>query len=111
VDKVKVSLDEAAADIHLKEGQALEIAKLRQAVVDAGFTPSWIRFEAVGQLTAKNGSPAFKIKKTDQLIPLVSDEKLDELKKSAELVGKLISIVGLIPKGKEAAQIERFQVR
>jgi len=111
VDKVKASLKEARADIQLKEGQPLEVEKLRKAVVDAGFTPSWIRFEAVGQLTTRDGNPAFKVKGTDQLIPLVSDEKLEELTKTAGQDGKVISIMGLIPKGKEAAHIERFQVR
>ena len=111
MDKVKASLKEARADIQLKEGQPLEVEKLRKAVVDAGFTPSWIRFEAVGQLTTRDGAPAFKVKGTDQVIPLVSDEKLKELKKAAGQDGKAISILGLIPKDKEVAQIERFQVR
>lgn len=106
-----MSLEEAAANIQLKEGRPLEVGKLRKAVVDAGFTPSWIRFEAVGQLTTRNGSPAFQVKGTDQVIPLVTDEKLKELRKAVGQDGKLISIVGLIPKDKEAAQIERFQVR
>ncbi len=111
MDKVKASLQEARADIQLKEGQPLEVEKLRKAVVDAGFTPSWIRFEAVGQLTTRDGSPAFKVKGTDQVIPLVRDEKLKELEKAAGQDGKSISILGLIPQDKEAAQIERFQVR
>ena len=111
MDKVKASLQEARADIQLKEGQPLKIEELRKAVVDAGFTPSWIRFEAVGQLTTRDGSPAFKVKGTDQVIPLVSDEKLKELKKAAGQDGKVISILGLIPKEKEAARVERFQVR
>ncbi len=111
MEKVKANLKEARADIQLKEGQPLEIKKLRKAVVDAGFTPSWIRFEAVGQLTTRDGAPAFKVKGTDQVIPLVGDEKLEELKKAAGQDGKVISILGLIPQDKEAAQIERFQVR
>ncbi len=111
MDKVKASLKEARADIQLKEGQPLEVEKLRKAVVDAGFTPAWIRFEAVGQLTTRDGNPAFTVKGTDQVIPLVSDEKLEELTKTAGQDGKVISIMGLIPKGKEAAHIERFQVR
>ncbi|MFQ5917526.1 MAG: hypothetical protein ACE5I0_06925 [Candidatus Binatia bacterium] len=111
MDKVKVSLEEAAADIQLKEGQPLEVEKLRKVVVDAGFTPSWIRFEAVGQITTRDGGPAFKVKGTDQVIPLVGDEKLEQLKHAAGQDGKLISIVGVIPKEKEAAQIERFQLR
>ena len=106
-----MSLEEAAADIQLKEGQPLDVEKLRKAVIDAGFTPSWIRFEAVGQLTTKNGSPAFKVKGTDQVFPLVSDEKLEELTKAAGQDGRSISILGLIPKRKEAAQIEHFEVR
>ena len=111
MDKVKASLKEARADIQLKEGQPLEVEKLRKAVVDSGFTPSWIRFEAVGQLTTRDGNPAFNVQGTDQVIPLVSDEKLKELKKAAGQDGKVISILGLIPQDKEAAQIERFQVR
>lgn len=106
-----MSLEEAAADIQLKEGQPLEIEKLRKTVVDAGFTPSWIRFEALGQLITRDGSPAFKVKGTDQVVPLVSDQKLTDLREAVGQDGKLISIVGLIPKDKEAAQIERFQVR
>ena len=110
MDKVKVSLEEAAADIQLKEGKPLEVENLRKAVVEAGFTPSWIRFEAVGQFTTRDGGPAFKVKGTDQVISLVSDEKLEQLKDAAGQDGKLISILGLIPKGKEAAHIERFTV-
>lgn len=111
MDKVKVSLEQAQADITLKEGWPLELEKLRKAVVDAGFTPTWIRFEGVGQLIIRDGSPAFKVKGTDQVIPLVADEKLEELKKAAGQDGKLVSITGLIPKGKETARIERFEVR
>lgn len=111
MDKVNVSLKEARADIRLKEGQPLEVEKLRKAIVDAGFTPAWIRFEAVGQLTTKDGSPAFKVQGTDQLITLVSDDKLKELEKAAGQNGKVTSILGLIPKEKEAAQIERFELR
>ncbi len=110
MDKVKASLKEARADIQLKEGQPLKVEELRKAVVDAGFTPAWIRFEAVGQLTTRDGNPAFKVKGTDQIIPLVSDEKLEELQKAAG-EGKSVAIVGLIPKDQTAARIEQFQVR
>lgn len=111
MDKVKANLKEANADIQLKNGQPLEVEQLRKAVVDAGFTPTWIRFEAVGRFTTRDGSPAFKVEGTEQIIPLVSDEKLEELKKTAGKNGNSILILALIPKDKEAAQIERFQVR
>ncbi len=65
----------------------------------------------MGQVTTRDGGPAFKVKGTDQVIPLVSDEKLKELQKAAGQDGKSVAIVGLIAKDKEAAQIERFQLR
>ncbi len=108
---MKASLEQALADITLKEGRPLEVEKLRRAVVEAGFTPTWIRFEAVGQLTTKDGNPAFKVKGTGQVIPLVADEKGEALRKATGQDGKLVSIIGLIPKGKEMAQVERFEVR
>jgi hypothetical protein len=111
VDKVKANLKEANADIQLKKGQPLAVEQLRKTVVDAGFTPTWLRFEAVGRLTTRDGSPAFKVEGTEQVIPLTSDDELEELKKAVGQNGNLISIFGLIPKDKEAAQIERFQVR
>ena len=111
MDNVKANLKEARTDIQLKERQPLEVEQLRKAVVDAGFTPTWIRFEAVGRLTTRDGSPSFKVEETGQVILLVSDEKLEELKKTVGQNGNSISIFGLIPKDKEAARIERFLVR
>lgn len=110
MDKVEVSLKQAKAEITLKEGRPLEVEKLRRAVAEAGFTPTWIRFEAVGSLITREGSPSFKIQGTDQLIPLASDAKLDGLRKAAGPDGKLVAIIGLIPKGKEMAQVEWFEV-
>lgn len=108
---MKVSLEQAQADIALKEGRPLEVEKLRKAVVEAGFTPTWIRFEAVGSLTTRDGSPVFKVQGTEQIIPLVGDEKLEALRKAAGQDGGLVVIIGLIAKGKETAQVERFEVR
>lgn len=98
------------ADITLKEGRPLEVEKLRRTVAEAGFTPTWIRFEAVGRLTTQDGSPSFRVKGTDQVIPLVADETLEILRKAAGQDGKLVAIIGLIPKGKDRAQVERFEV-
>jgi len=111
VDKVKVSLELAQVEIKLKEGQRLEVEKLRKLVVDAGFTPTWIRFEAVGRLTTRDGSPAFEVRGTEQVIPLVADEQFETLRKAAKLDGRRVSIVGMIPKEKEWAQVERFEVQ
>lgn len=107
---MKVSLKQGQADLTLKAGQPLEVEKLRMLVVEAGFTPTWIRFEAVGRLITEDGSPSFMVQGTDQVIPLVADETLEELRKAAGQDDKLIAIIGLIPRGKDRAQIERIEV-
>lgn len=110
MDKVEVSLKQAKAEITLKEGRPLEVEKLRMLVVEAGFTPTWIRFEAVGRFTTQDGSPSFRVQGTDQFIPLVADETIEELRKAAGQDGKLVAIIGLIPKGKDRAWVERIEV-
>lgn len=110
MDKVEVSLKQAKADIILREGRPLEVEKLRRAVAEAGFTPTWIRFEAVGLLITRDGSPVFKVQGTGQIIPLVTDETLDAPWKAAGQDGKLVVITGLIPKGKEMAQVKQFEI-
>jgi hypothetical protein len=111
VDKVKVSLKQAQADLTLKEGQPIEVEKLRMLVVEAGFTPTWIRFEAVGRLTTRDGTPLFKVEGTDQLIPLVANEQFEALRKAARLDSNIATIVGMIPKEKDWVQVERFEVQ
>ncbi|MCZ7625230.1 MAG: hypothetical protein M5R38_04805, partial [Candidatus Methylomirabilis sp.] len=54
-------------------------------VVDAGFTPTWIRFEAVGRLTTRDGSPAFEVRGTEQVIPLVADEQFGDTAEGREV--------------------------
>lgn len=110
MDKVKVSLKQAMAEITLKEGRPLEVEKLRRAVAEAGFTPTWIRFEAVGWLITGDGRAVFKVQGTEQIIPLVADEKLEALRKGAGQDSKLVAIIGLILKGKDEAQVEWFEV-
>ena len=51
------------------------------------------------------------VQESGQVISLESDGNLEELKKAAGQDGKSISVLGLIPKEKEAAQIERFELR
>lgn len=104
-------MKQAKAQITLKEGRPLEVEKLRRAVAETGFTPTWIRFEAIGSLITRDGSPVFKVQGTEQIIPLVGDEKLEVLRKATGQDDGLVVIIGLIAKGKETAQVERFEVR
>lgn len=111
MEAVKTDLKTSQSEFRIKAGAELEVEKLREAIVKAGFTPTWIRFEAVGRLILREGSLAFKVRGTDQVIPLLADEKLKELQKALGADGKLVFIVGLIPKGKKTAKIEAFEIR
>ncbi len=110
VDNVEVRAEPAQAIITLKTGALLEPGKLRNAIVNAGLVPTWIQFEAVGLLTARDGTPAFKVQGTGQVIPLETGGKLKELAMAARRECELLTVVGLIPKGEETARIEHFEV-
>ena len=104
-----MSLSEARADIRLQPGAFLAIEKLRTAVVKAGFTPTWIRFEAVGQVLEQNNRLVFAVKGSTQQIPLAETEALAEIRQKA--AGKEIVITVLIPAKEEFARIEGFRVQ
>ncbi len=97
----------AWADIRLKAGAPLNVPQLREAVVKAGFTPTWVEFEAVGQLVQRNGRPGFKVKGVDQVILLEETEKLAQLRRKAP--GKEVTLKAVIPEKKETAQIKEFR--
>ncbi len=102
-----MSLRKARANIRLKPGAALDVAKLRKAVVKAGFTPTWVRFEAIGHLVEQNGRAGFKVKGSNQVIPLKQTQKLADLRQKVS--GKEVTITALIPKKKKAAQVEAIR--
>jgi len=111
VDTVQVSVEPPQATLTLKAGQPLEVEKLRNALAAKGFTPTWIRFEAVGLLTLHKGTIGFRVQGTAQVIPLESDGKLDAVMQAVRRDCELVFIVGLIPPGQVTARIERFEVR
>lgn len=107
MDKVDVNLKKAQADIRLKPGAPLDVAKLREAVVKAGFTPTWVRFEAAGRLEEQNGRAGFKVKGSNQVIPLEETPELAQLRQKAS--GKEVVISAEIPDKKSVAQIKAFR--
>lgn len=42
MDKVTADLDKAEARFTLKPGQALDVAKVREAITKAGYKPTWL---------------------------------------------------------------------
>ena len=111
VDTVQVSVEPPQATLTLKAGQPLKVEKLRTALAAKEFTPTWIRFEAVGLLTLQEGTPGFRVQGTAQVIPLETTGKLEDLLQAVRRDCDLVFIVGMIPPGQVRAQIERFEVR
>jgi copper chaperone CopZ len=111
VEEVTITQEPAQATIVPKAGCRLDVEKLRRAVAKAEFVATWIRFEAVGLLTLREGTPGLKVQGTDQVIPLESDSKLEDLLQTVRQNCELVFIVGLIPQGQWTARIERFEVR
>lgn len=110
MEAVKTDLKESRSEFRIKAGAKLEVEKLRKAVIDAGFTPTWIRFEAVGRVVKHNETYALQVTGINQVISLLTDQQLERLLKEPG-IGQPAAIIGLIPEGKETAQIERFQIR
>lgn len=106
-----MSLAKAQADLTMKPGRPLEVEQLRKAVIEAGFTPTWIRVEAIGLLLKQDGSHGLRIPESDQVIPLEANEILDRLLRTPGAVGRPIAATVLIPKGKGAGTLEQAEQR
>lgn len=110
IEKVEVITAFGRAAITPAPGWKLSVGKVRQAVREARVSPMWIRFEALGQLTLRGGSPGFKVQGTNQVIPVVSDGKFEELARAARWDCDLILITGVVPVDQDEARVERFQL-
>jgi len=110
IEKVEVITAFGGATITPAPGWKLSVVKVRQAVREAGLSPMWIRFEALGQLTLRGGSPGFKVQGTNQVIPLASNGKFEEAARAARWDCDLILIMGVVPVDQDEARIERFQL-
>jgi hypothetical protein len=110
VERVEVNTALGRATITPAPGWKLSARKLGQTVREAGMNPTWVRFEAVGQLTAQHGRPGFRVQGTDQLILLATDGKFDELTRAARRDCDLILITATIPADQDEAHVERFRL-
>lgn len=82
----------------------LDIQKLIRATRDNGFTMSFLRIKAVGLVIEKDGKPAFKITKTDQVYYLEPNEKLQELQKAIKDDKKPVAILASVPLPKKVME-------
>ncbi|MFQ5839572.1 MAG: hypothetical protein ACE5HK_02510 [Candidatus Methylomirabilales bacterium] len=109
MEDVETDLDKAQTAFRVKHGEALDVARLRQVVVKAGFTLTWIRIEAVGRLVKREGTYGFQVAGVDQVIPLTESVKLHRLRQEAE--GRTAAIVAVIPERHVLAELEAFTIR
>lgn len=61
IEDAKANLKTAIVEIKVKNGKAIDIGKVNEAVKKAGFTPGEIQITATGSLTEDNGYPALKV--------------------------------------------------
>ena len=85
----------------------MDVKKLRKTVTKAGFTPTWVRFETVGRLVEQDGRVGFKVKGSDQIIPLEQTQKLVELRRKNSR--KEVTITVVIPAKKQEARIQTLR--
>lgn len=74
VESVEVSLNRGEAVLRLKPGNSVTIERVRQVVLDNGFTPKGSDIEVVGRATERDGRPALAVSGL-QLVYLLADHR------------------------------------
>jgi copper chaperone CopZ len=87
VESVEVSLNKGEALLRLKPGNSVTIEKVRQVVIDSGFTPKDADAEVVGKIVERDGKPSLAVSGVDLVYELVDDRresgKLTQLREKA----------------------------
>jgi len=116
VESVEVSLNKGEALLRLKPDNSVTVERIRQVVLDNGFTPRDSDVEVVGKVTERNGKPALAVSGPD-LVYLLADHrsgrgKVDQLWTEAR--EKAVLVKGHLPqttiKGR-AAEPRTLEVR
>lgn len=77
VESVKVSLNKGEALLRLKPGNSITVEKIRQIVIDNGFTPKDADAEVIGRVVERDGKPALAVAGSD-LVYLLVDHRQDK---------------------------------
>jgi len=75
VESVKVSLNKGEALLRLKPENSVTVERIRQVVLDNGFTPKDSDVEVVGKVIERNGKPALAVAGPD-LVYMLADHRL-----------------------------------
>lgn len=75
VESVDVSLERAMADIRLRSGNSVSLARIREIVKNNGFTAKEASVAVVGTLVERGGKPALEVAGTNTVMLLAPDPK------------------------------------
>ena len=99
VESAKVSLNKGEALLRLKPGNSITVERIRQVVLDNGFTPKDADAEVVGRIVELNGLPALAVNGVDLVYSLDDHRKatgkVNELWKKAR--EKDVVVTGRFP--------------
>lgn len=74
VESVEVSLNKGEALLRLKPGNSVTVEKVRQVVLDNGFTPKGADAEIAGKIIERGGKPALSVTGLD-LVYLLAEHR------------------------------------
>jgi copper chaperone CopZ len=99
VEKVRVRISPALAEVTPKAGRWIEGDRLRRAVQDAGFKPGEVRYTVTGALVEWQGQPAVRLSGGEQVIVLKAEPgasgAFERARKSiSEAGGRTVEIEG-----------------
>lgn len=75
VESVNVSLNKGEAFLRFKPGNSVTVEKIRQVVIDSGFTPKDADAEIVGRIVDRNGKPALAVSGIDLVYELADPRR------------------------------------
>lgn len=125
IEGVNTNLKSGFVEVFLKDGKAIDINRLNNAVKESGFTPGDIKVTATGEFTESSGNPAIKVSGSDQIFLLVgskshekeeflSEERIAEINTATESGGKKLTVNGYLHTHSElpsALSLESYEIK
>jgi len=108
VESVVVSLNEGTATLKLKPGNRVDPSRVRQIVIDNGFTPKGADVRIAGRLVEREEKPALQGNELDPVYALEAHPEAEgrfiEMKNVA--LGANVIVDGYLPEGPEPSSLQ-----